>query len=199
MARNVRQIRRKGKQLGLVPTPVATAPSLDSRVALIQALIPGGVGAGTRGVAGGSGGLGRRAVCARGPATRARALDAAGRVHLSRRSEDPDCGAAGARPAAESGSAPADLHAAPTASGGGRGPAPQGPGRPLDAGVRTVRRSGPRGVWAERLDGLAALHPRPVPASCENCRTAGWRAMTWWRSCWTGRPSPRTRWSRRSA
>ena len=40
MARNVRQIRRKGKQLGLVPTPVATAPSLDSRVALIQALIP---------------------------------------------------------------------------------------------------------------------------------------------------------------
>ena len=30
----------KESQLGLVPTPVATAPSLDSRVALIQALIP---------------------------------------------------------------------------------------------------------------------------------------------------------------
>ena len=40
MARNVRQIRRKGKHLSLVPTPVSAAPDLESRVALIQALIP---------------------------------------------------------------------------------------------------------------------------------------------------------------
>ncbi len=40
MARNVRQIRRKGKHLSLVPTPVGAAPDLESRVALIQALIP---------------------------------------------------------------------------------------------------------------------------------------------------------------
>jgi transposase-like protein len=40
MARNVRQIQRKGKSLGLVPTPAHAVPDLDSRVALIQALIP---------------------------------------------------------------------------------------------------------------------------------------------------------------
>jgi len=40
MARNVRQIRRKGKDVGVVPVPATTAPTLDTRVALIQALIP---------------------------------------------------------------------------------------------------------------------------------------------------------------
>src|SRR6202521_2978248 len=40
MARKVRQMRRKGKQVGLVPALVTTAPDLDARVALIQALIP---------------------------------------------------------------------------------------------------------------------------------------------------------------
>lgn len=40
MARKVRQIRRKGKDLGVVPVPVRTAPDIDTRVALIQALIP---------------------------------------------------------------------------------------------------------------------------------------------------------------
>ena len=40
MARKVRQMRRKGKQVGLVPAPVTTAPDIDARVALIQALIP---------------------------------------------------------------------------------------------------------------------------------------------------------------
>ena len=40
MARKVRQIRRKGKDVGVVPVPVVAAPDVDSRVALIQALIP---------------------------------------------------------------------------------------------------------------------------------------------------------------
>ena len=41
MARKVRQIRRKGKASGLVPVPAtAAAPDLDTRLALIQALIP---------------------------------------------------------------------------------------------------------------------------------------------------------------
>src|SRR2546428_9248650 len=40
MARKVRQMRRKGKQVGLVPAPVTTAPDIDARIALIQALIP---------------------------------------------------------------------------------------------------------------------------------------------------------------
>lgn len=40
MARKVRQIRRKGKDLGMVPVPSTAAPDLDARIALIQALIP---------------------------------------------------------------------------------------------------------------------------------------------------------------
>ena len=40
MARKVRQIRPKGKRIGLVPVPAMAAPDLDTRVALIQALIP---------------------------------------------------------------------------------------------------------------------------------------------------------------
>jgi putative transposase len=40
MARKVRQIRRKGKHLGMVPVPSTAAPNLDARIALIQALIP---------------------------------------------------------------------------------------------------------------------------------------------------------------
>lgn len=43
MARKVRQIRRKGKQIGPVSVPVSAAPDIDSRVALIQALIPVGL------------------------------------------------------------------------------------------------------------------------------------------------------------
>ena len=40
MARKVRQMRRKGKRVGLVPAPAMAIPSISSRVALIQALIP---------------------------------------------------------------------------------------------------------------------------------------------------------------
>jgi putative transposase len=40
MARKVRQMRRKGKHVGLVPAPVTTPPDIDARIALIQALIP---------------------------------------------------------------------------------------------------------------------------------------------------------------
>lgn len=40
MARKVRQIRRKGKDVGMVAVPVTAAPDFDSRIALIQALIP---------------------------------------------------------------------------------------------------------------------------------------------------------------
>ena len=40
MARNVRQIRGKGNHVGLVPVPSTAAPDLDTRIALIQALIP---------------------------------------------------------------------------------------------------------------------------------------------------------------
>lgn len=40
MARKVRQIRRKGKNVSIVPVPTASAPDLDTRIALIQALIP---------------------------------------------------------------------------------------------------------------------------------------------------------------
>jgi len=40
MARKVRQIRRKGKDVSMMPVPVTAAPDFDSRIALIQALIP---------------------------------------------------------------------------------------------------------------------------------------------------------------
>lgn len=40
MARKVRQIRRKGKDVGIVPVPMTAAPDVDTRIALIQALIP---------------------------------------------------------------------------------------------------------------------------------------------------------------
>lgn len=40
MARKVRQIRRKRNHMGWVPVPATAAPDLDTRVALIQALIP---------------------------------------------------------------------------------------------------------------------------------------------------------------
>ena len=40
MARKVRQIRQKEKDVGLVPVPVSVAPDVATRVALIQALIP---------------------------------------------------------------------------------------------------------------------------------------------------------------
>jgi len=40
MARKVRQIRRKGKDVGIVSVPATTAPDWSTRMALIQALIP---------------------------------------------------------------------------------------------------------------------------------------------------------------
>ena len=40
MARKVRQIRRKGKQVGITAVPPTAAPDFDTRMALIQALIP---------------------------------------------------------------------------------------------------------------------------------------------------------------
>ena len=40
MARKVRQIRRKGKDVGIVPMPKTAAPDMEARIALIQALIP---------------------------------------------------------------------------------------------------------------------------------------------------------------
>ncbi len=42
MARKVRQIRRKGKAIGIVPAPATAtaAPDWNTRIALIQALIP---------------------------------------------------------------------------------------------------------------------------------------------------------------
>jgi putative transposase len=40
MARKVRQMRRKGKDIGIVPVPAATVPDWSTRLALIQALIP---------------------------------------------------------------------------------------------------------------------------------------------------------------
>ena len=40
MARKVRQIRQKGKAISIVPVPSTAAPDLDTRIALIQALIP---------------------------------------------------------------------------------------------------------------------------------------------------------------
>ena len=40
MARKVRQMRGQGNHIGLVPVPSMAAPDLDTRIALIQALIP---------------------------------------------------------------------------------------------------------------------------------------------------------------
>jgi transposase-like protein len=40
MARKVRQIRGKGNHIGIVPVPMTATPDVDTRVALIQALIP---------------------------------------------------------------------------------------------------------------------------------------------------------------
>ena len=40
MARKVRQIRGKRNSIGIVPVPTTAAPDLDTRIALIQALIP---------------------------------------------------------------------------------------------------------------------------------------------------------------
>jgi len=38
MARKVRQMRRKGKRVGLVPVPATTAPDIDARVAAFKSL-----------------------------------------------------------------------------------------------------------------------------------------------------------------
>jgi len=40
MARKVRQIRQRGKHVGIVPVPQTAAPNVEARAALIQALIP---------------------------------------------------------------------------------------------------------------------------------------------------------------
>ena len=40
MARKVRQIRQKGKHIGMAPVPQTAAPDVEARAALIQALIP---------------------------------------------------------------------------------------------------------------------------------------------------------------
>ena len=40
MARKVRQIRQKGKHIGIVPVPSTATPDVEARAALIQALIP---------------------------------------------------------------------------------------------------------------------------------------------------------------
>jgi len=40
MARKVRQVRQKGKHVGIVPVSKTAAPEVDARVALLQALIP---------------------------------------------------------------------------------------------------------------------------------------------------------------
>ena len=40
MAHKVRQMRRKGKHISLVSAPLIPVPTISSRVALIQALIP---------------------------------------------------------------------------------------------------------------------------------------------------------------
>ena len=40
MARKVRQMRGKGNHIGLVPVPSMATPDLNTRIALIQALIP---------------------------------------------------------------------------------------------------------------------------------------------------------------
>jgi putative transposase len=45
MARTVRQMRRKGKRQPMAPVALATVPEVDSRIALIQALIPVGLAA----------------------------------------------------------------------------------------------------------------------------------------------------------
>ena len=170
MAR-VRQIRRKGKQLGLVPTPVATAPSLDSRVALIQALIPVALEQVHAALQAGSGGLGRRAVCARGPATRARALDAAGRVHLSRRSRRSRLRCRGCA----TGCGIRKCPCRPTRSSNSLGRWTTGLLHKVLGGLSTreyerCAEAVPEAIWAERLDGLAALHPRQCPQAA---RTAG--------------------------
>ena len=43
MARTVRQIRRKGKRQPMAPVALTTVPEVDTRIALIQALIPVGL------------------------------------------------------------------------------------------------------------------------------------------------------------
>ena len=170
MARNVRQIRRKGKQLGLVPTPVATAPSLDSRVALIQALIPvaleqvhAALQAEVVGLAGE-----RYAREGRQPG-HVRWTPQAGSIYLA--DQKIPIAVPRVRDRLRNQEVPLQTYTQlqqPRAVDAGL--LHKVLGRPLDAGVRTVRRSGPRGVWAERLDGLAALHPRQCPQAA---RTAG--------------------------
>ena len=62
MARNVRQIRRKGKHVGIASVPPTAAPDFDTRMALIQALIPVALERVTRGAEERSDMAGRRAV-----------------------------------------------------------------------------------------------------------------------------------------
>ena len=45
MARTVRQIRRKGKRQPMAPVALTTVPEVDTRIALMQALIPVGLAA----------------------------------------------------------------------------------------------------------------------------------------------------------
>ena len=99
MARKVRQMRRKGKHVGLVPAPVTTAPDIDARVALIQALIPVALDKVMEELQADVGGA------LAGP----RALDPSARLGVSGRPESADRCAAGPRSASPRGSPVAHL------------------------------------------------------------------------------------------
>ena len=62
MARNVRQIRRKGKHVGIASVPPTAAPDFDTRMALDPSADSGGARTSTRGAEERSDMAGRRAV-----------------------------------------------------------------------------------------------------------------------------------------
>jgi hypothetical protein len=90
MARKVRQMRRKGQHVGLVPAPVTTAPDIDAGVALIHAVIPVALDKVMEELKGRRRAPGRSTVCASGAIAGPCALDPSARLGVSGRPEAPD-------------------------------------------------------------------------------------------------------------
>ena len=184
MARKVRQMRGKGTHIGLVPVPSMAAPDLDTRIALIQALIPVALEkvhvelqadvkrlAGERYVR-----EGRRLGHVRWTAQRGSIYLADQKIPLAvprvrdrlRNQEVP-------LPTYERLQAPRTLRRRATA---------QGPRRLVHPRIRAVRGGGPGGLRLERLDGVASLQ-------AGQCAKAAGTAGTAPRPLRRGRPAPR--------
>ena len=77
---------------------------------------------------------------------------------------------------------------------GGRGALSEGAARDLMPRLRGGGRGGARSDRAVEVEGLAGVQEGHRREAEGVFRSGTSRSMTWWRSSWTGRASPRTRW-----